>query len=89
MLRSLLRFSLGTALSRVTGFLREVGLAYFLGATPWADAFYVAFRIPNLFRDLLAENAVQTAFVPLLVQRMQRGDPLRPFVRRVFFSLEV
>ena len=54
-----------TMLSRVLGFGRDVMLAAFVGAGPVADAFVVAFRLPNLFRRLFAEGAFNSAFVPL------------------------
>jgi putative peptidoglycan lipid II flippase len=51
--------------SRVLGFVRDVMIAATLGAGPVADAFVVAFRFPNLFRNLVAEGAFSAAFVPL------------------------
>jgi putative peptidoglycan lipid II flippase len=56
--------SLATMLSRVLGLVREQLFAALLGATAFADAFLVAFRIPNLLRDLFAEGALSQAFVP-------------------------
>jgi putative peptidoglycan lipid II flippase len=53
-----------TLLSRLAGFLRDVLLAAILGAGPAADAFFVAFKFPNLFRRLFAEGAFAAAFVP-------------------------
>jgi putative peptidoglycan lipid II flippase len=53
-----------TALSRVLGLAREQVFAALLGAGPYADAFQIAFRIPNLLRDLFAEGALSAAFVP-------------------------
>jgi putative peptidoglycan lipid II flippase len=54
-----------TLLSRITGLLREMLIARYLGAGTVADAFFVAFRFPNLFRSLFAEGAFNAAFVPL------------------------
>ncbi|MBV8166550.1 MAG: lipid II flippase MurJ, partial [Alphaproteobacteria bacterium] len=54
-----------TLLSRVLGFLRDVLVAAYLGAGPVADAFFVAFKFPNLFRRLFAEGAFNAAFVPI------------------------
>ena len=54
-----------TLASRVLGFLRDVLTAALLGAGPVADAFFVAFRLPNHFRALFAEGAFNSAFVPL------------------------
>ena len=53
-----------TLLSRLTGFARDVMLAAVLGAGPVADAFYVAFRLPNHFRAIFAEGAFNAAWVP-------------------------
>ncbi|MFD0985640.1 murein biosynthesis integral membrane protein MurJ [Methyloligella solikamskensis] len=58
-----------TVLSRVLGFARDMLLAALLGASATADAFFVAFRIPNLFRRLFAEGAFDSAFVPLFTKR--------------------
>lgn len=56
------------ALSRITGLLREVVMATLFGAGPIMDAFILAFRIPNLMRDLFAEGALSSAFVPTFTQ---------------------
>ncbi len=70
-----------TFLSRVSGFVRDVMLSYFLGATGLADAFFVAFRIPNFFRRLFAEGAFNQAFVPVLARyKKQSADELKLFV---------
>ena len=53
-----------TLLSRLTGFARDIMLAAILGAGPVADAFYVAFRLPNHFRAIFAEGAFNAAFLP-------------------------
>jgi len=55
-----------TLLSRISGFLRDVVLSHFFGASGAADAFFVAFRIPNFFRRLFGEGAFAQAFVPVL-----------------------
>ena len=61
-------------LSRITGFFRDMVLANYLGAGLVADAFFVAFKLPNLFRSLFAEGAFTTAFVPMLSQKLVSGD---------------
>src|ERR1700744_3533673 len=63
--RSLFTVSGLTVLSRLAGFVRDTLTATFLGAGPVADAFFVAQRLPNLFRSLFAEGAFSAAFVPL------------------------
>jgi len=65
LLRSAATVGLWTLASRVLGFLRDMLTAIFLGAGPVADAFFVAQRLPNLFRTLFAEGAFNAAFVPL------------------------
>ncbi|HVQ11808.1 MAG TPA: lipid II flippase MurJ, partial [Methyloceanibacter sp.] len=59
-----------TALSRVLGFARDVLIAAVLGTSFVADAFFVAFRIPNMFRRLFAEGAFDAAFIPLFAKRL-------------------
>jgi putative peptidoglycan lipid II flippase len=64
-----------TATSRVLGFVRDILIAAALGAGPVADAFFVAFRFPNLFRRLFAEGAFNSAFVPLFAKALEgEGD---------------
>src|SRR6476659_10790016 len=53
-----------TLLSRLTGFARDIMLSAGLGAGPVADAFFVAFRLPNHFRAIFAEGAFNAAFIP-------------------------
>jgi putative peptidoglycan lipid II flippase len=61
-----------TLASRVLGLVREQVMAYLFGAGNAVDAFNVAFRIPNLVRDLLAEGAMSAAFVPAFTKRLQQ-----------------
>ncbi|MBK5921841.1 murein biosynthesis integral membrane protein MurJ [Rhodothalassium salexigens] len=65
-------FSVGglTLVSRVLGFVRDLLMARFLGAGMAADAFVIAFKLPNLFRRLFAEGAFSAAFVPLFADRL-------------------
>src|ERR1700761_1005994 len=70
--RSLFTVSGLTVLSRVAGFIRDTLTAMFLGAGPVADAFFVAQRLPNLFRSLFAEGAFSAAFVPLYTTEQER-----------------
>ena len=72
-----------TVVSRVTGFLRDVSIAALLGAGPIADAFFVAFKLPNFFRRLTGEGALTVAFVPLFAGRLeQEGQSSRPPLRQ-------
>lgn len=61
-----------TMLSRVFGLIRDMVIAYFFGASAGADAFFLAFRIPNFFRRLFGEGAFSQAFVPVLSEYRQR-----------------
>ena len=60
-----------TATSRLLGFVRDMFIAAALGTGPVADAFFVAFRFPNLFRRLFAEGAFNSAFVPLYARALE------------------
>jgi putative peptidoglycan lipid II flippase len=70
-----------TMVSRILGFVREMLLAAFLGASPVTDAFFVALRLPNMFRSLFAEGAFSVAFVPLFAGKIARegNDAARRF----------
>ncbi|MEO1532514.1 MAG: murein biosynthesis integral membrane protein MurJ, partial [Pseudomonadota bacterium] len=59
--------------SRVLGFARDVAIAAVLGAGAVAEAFFVAFTLPNLFRRFFAEGAFNTAFVPMFAKRVEGG----------------
>jgi len=64
---------LATLLSRVLGYARDIVVARAFGAGPMTDAFFVAFRIPNLLRRLFAEGALSTGVVPVLSETLARG----------------
>jgi putative peptidoglycan lipid II flippase len=61
-----------TLISRITGFVREILTATFLGAGAASDAFFIAFQLPNLFRSLFAEGAFSAGFVPIFASRLQQ-----------------
>jgi putative peptidoglycan lipid II flippase len=73
LVRSFATVGLNTLGSRVTGFLRDILVASALGTGPIADAFVIAFRMPNLFRSLFAEGAFNSAFTPLFARRLEEG----------------
>ena len=64
-----------TFVSRVTGLIRETLVAATFGAGPMTDAFFVAFRLPNLLRRLFAEGAFTQAFVPILAETRAKDPP--------------
>jgi len=78
-----------TLLSRLTGFFRDIMLAAFLGAGPVADAFFVAFRLPNHFRAIFAEGAFNAAFIPAYARIRAQGGPAaaQKFGDRIFTLL--
>ena len=66
-------FGFYTILSRILGYLRDILIAIFLGTSLAADAFFVAFRIPNTFRRLFAEGTFNAAFVPSYTSELSKG----------------
>src|SRR5262252_9536793 len=64
-----------TLTSRLLGFLRDAGTAALLGAGPLSDAYFAALQIPNLFRRLLAEGALNSAFVPMWLRIRDEEGP--------------
>lgn len=69
-IRSIATFGGFTMISRITGFIRDMLIANFLGAGNVSDAFLVSFKLPNLFRSLFAEGAFTSAFVPLFSSKL-------------------
>jgi len=63
-----------TAVSRVLGYFRDRAVASLLGTTYWADAFYIAFRIPSTFRRFVAEGAMTASLVPVLSQAFEKEE---------------
>lgn len=65
--------ALGVLSSRILGFIREMIFAGLLGAGWIADAFYVAYRIPNMLRELLAEGSMSAGFIPVFTESLKRS----------------
>lgn len=78
---------LWTLASRVLGLVREIMIAAFLGAGPVAEAFLIAFALPNMFRRFFAEGAFNKAFVPLFAKRLETDDTPLEFARDAFAGL--
>jgi putative peptidoglycan lipid II flippase len=74
MLRGFFTVGSWTLVSRVLGFFRDIFIAGVLGASPVAEAFVVAFSLPNLFRRFFAEGAFNMAFVPMFSKKLESGD---------------
>jgi len=89
MLRSFVSVGALTGLSRLTGFLRDLALGAALGASPLADAFFVALRLPNQFRAIFGEGAFNSAFVPAYSRVLiaEGDESARVFGGRVFSLL--
>ncbi|HWK88047.1 MAG TPA: murein biosynthesis integral membrane protein MurJ [Xanthobacteraceae bacterium] len=85
MIRNIFTVGGWTLVSRVTGFVRDVVMAAILGAGPVADAFLVAFRLPNHFRAIFAEGAFASAFVPAYARRLEQdgSDQAREFANEI------
>lgn len=69
-----LAFGVGalTFISRVFGYIRDIAIAFFLGASVFNDAFIIALRLPNMFRSIFGEGALSSAFVPLFASKLKR-----------------
>lgn len=78
-----------TLVSRVMGFARDILIARYLGTGPVAEAFLVAFALPNLFRRFFAEGAMNTAFVPIFAKKLETEDAPAQFAAQVFWALTV
>ena len=78
-------FSFYTIISRLLGYLRDILIAIFLGTSFLADAFFVAFRIPNTFRRLFSEGAFNAAFIPSYASQLSQGsDQANKFANSIF-----
>lgn len=73
-MRAMGTISFFTLLSRIMGFVRDMVMAHTFGAGMGADAFFVAFKLPNFLRRLFAEGAFNTAFIPVFSDYVARGD---------------
>ena len=78
-------FSFFTLISRILGYFRDVLIAIYLGSGPIADAFFVAFRIPNTFRRLFSEGTFNAAFVPSYSSEFVLGkNKSKKFANKIF-----
>jgi putative peptidoglycan lipid II flippase len=80
LLRALATVSSFTMVSRVLGYVRDFFIARVFGAGLATDAFFVAFKIPNLLRRLFAEGAFSQAFVPILAEQKNRGEDTKALI---------
>jgi len=89
LIKSTSTFSFFTIISRLLGYVRDILIAVFLGAGPLADAFFVAFRIPNTFRRLFAEGTFNAAFVPSYSSLLNNKKESQKFANNIFNILIV
>ncbi len=82
-----LTVGLWTMLSRVLGFARDILIAAYLGTGPVAEAFLVAFSLPNLFRRFFAEGAFNMAFVPMFSKKVEGRDDALRFAQDAFVGM--
>ncbi|MRX49638.1 murein biosynthesis integral membrane protein MurJ [Paracoccus sp. S-4012] len=85
--RGFLTVGAWTLASRVVGFVRDVLIAAFLGTGPVAEAYLVAFTLPNMFRRFFAEGAFNTAFVPMFSKKLEASEGPRAFAEDAFSGL--
>ena len=76
-----------TMISRVLGLIRDMMMAAMLGAGPAAQAFLIAFSLPNMFRRFFAEGAFNLAFVPMFAKKLEAGEDARDFACDAFSAL--
>ena len=87
LMRGFLTVGLWTLASRVLGFARDMMMAAYLGSGPVAEAFFVAFSLPNMFRRFFAEGAFNMAFVPMFAKKLETGEDAQGFAQDAFKGL--
>jgi putative peptidoglycan lipid II flippase len=87
LIASFLTVGFWTLLSRLLGFVRDIMIAAYLGAGPVAEAFLVAFALPNMFRRFFAEGAFNMAFVPMFSKRLETGEGPQGFAKDAMSGL--
>ncbi|OIP82750.1 MAG: murein biosynthesis integral membrane protein MurJ [Rhodobacterales bacterium CG2_30_65_12] len=87
LVRGFLTVGSWTMASRLLGFVRDVAIAAALGAGPVAEAFLIAFSLPNMFRRFFAEGAFNMAFVPMFAKKVEAGEGAHEFARDAFTGL--
>lgn len=88
--RSAFTVSFFISISRVVGFVRDMLIAQFIGVSVLSDAFFAAFRLPNFFRRVFGEGALNSSFVPIFIEKVQdkeTDEDEKVFVQNVFSLL--
>ena len=80
-------FSFFTLISRILGYVRDILIAIFLGTGLFADAFFVAFRLPNTFRRLFAEGTFNAAFIPSYAGELAQNKTQADYFAKNVFNL--
>ncbi|MGC2764135.1 MAG: lipid II flippase MurJ, partial [Candidatus Acidiferrum sp.] len=87
-LKSASIISLVTIVSRVLGYVRDQRISFLLGTTLSADAFVLAYRLPNLFRRMVGDGVVTASFIPVFTGYMRdSSEDLWRFANRLFWTL--
>ena len=76
-----------TLMSRILGFVRDIMIAAFLGSGPVAEAFLIAFSLPNMFRRFFGEGAFNTAFIPMFAKKVEDGSGAKRFAEDAMSGL--
>ncbi len=87
MIRNFVTVGGWTMISRILGFARDILFAALLGAGPVAEAFVVAFSLPNMFRRFFGEGAFNVAFIPMFSKKLERGEDPVDFARDAMAGL--
>ncbi len=87
LIASFFTVSMWTLGSRVMGFVREIMFASFFGSSATAEAFQIAFALPNMFRRFFAEGAFNMAFVPMFAKKLEGGEDAKDFAQNAMANL--
>ncbi|WP_299907451.1 murein biosynthesis integral membrane protein MurJ [uncultured Paracoccus sp.] len=87
LVRGFLSVGSWTMVSRVSGFIRDILMAAWLGTGPVAEAFLIALSLPNMFRRFFAEGAFNTAFVPMFAKKLEHRTEAQRFAAEAFSGL--
>lgn len=87
LVRGFLAVGIWTFISRVSGFIRDILIAAWLGTGPVAEAFLIALSLPNMFRRFFAEGAFNTAFVPIFSKKLENRADAERFAAQAFSGL--
>ncbi len=87
LIASFFTVSMWTLASRVMGFVREIMFASFFGSSATAEAFQIAFALPNMFRRFFAEGAFNMAFVPMFAKKLENGEDAKEFAQNAMANL--